>query len=80
MWKQITMLDKVQIVYFVNPILESLISLCAGMSYAKAHVHARKLHPSTGLCVCVPLQKHCLQELVVQSPFFLSQVLTQGCG
>lgn len=45
-------LDEVQSVYLVNPILESLISLCAGMSYAKARVRTRNLHPGSALCVC----------------------------
>lgn len=45
------MLDEVQSVRLVNPILERLISLCAGMTYANAHVHTRNVHPSVGLGV-----------------------------
>lgn len=50
------MLGKVKSVDLVNPILESLISLCAGMSYAKAHVRARDLHPRIALCVCTSVE------------------------
>lgn len=56
MWKQIMILGKVKSVDLVNPVLESLISLCAGMSYAKACIRASDLHPGIALCVCTSVE------------------------